>query len=106
MISTGFRGYFAQNLERYRLPANAKKICETIRAHWEIENSLHWVLDVVFNEDQARNRKDHSAANMTVMRHMAVNIVKNDKTSKTSLRGRRLKAGWDNWYLVKLLSKI
>lgn len=86
------------------LAANAECIGKAIRSHWGIENSLHWVLDVVFNEDKARNRKDHSAANMTIIRHMAVNLVKNDKASKTSFRGKRLKAGWDDNYMLKIIS--
>jgi predicted transposase YbfD/YdcC len=85
------------------LSAEANKIGGAIREHWGIENSLHWVLDVVFNEDKARNRKDHSAANMTIIRHMAINLVMNEKSSKTSLRGKRLKAGWDDNYLLKLI---
>ena len=88
------------------LTADAERIGKAVRGHWGIENSLHWVLDVVFNEDKARNRKDHSAANMTMIRHMAVNIVKNDKSSKTSIRGRRLKAGWDDNYLLKLIFAV
>ena len=88
------------------LAADAEYIGKTIRGHWGIENSLHWVLDVVFNEDKARNRKDHSATNMTIIRHMAVNLVKGDKSSKASIRGRRLKAGWDDNYLLKLISAV
>jgi len=88
------------------LAANAEHIGNAIRGHWGIENSLHWVLDVVFNEDKARNRKDHSAANMAIIRRMALNIVKNDKSSKTSIRGKRLKAGWDDKYLLKLISDV
>ena len=88
------------------LSADAERIGKAIRCHWRIENSLHWVLDVVFNEDKARNRKDHSAANMTIIRHMAVNLVKGDKSSKASIRGKRLKAGWDDNYLWKLLSAV
>ena len=88
------------------LCADAERIGKAVRGHWGIENSLHWVLDVAFNEDKARNRKDHSAANMTIIRHMAVNIVKNDKSSKTSIRGKRLKAGWDDKYLLKLVSPV
>jgi len=88
------------------LSADAERIGKAIRGHWGIENSLHWVLDVVFNEDKARNRKDHSATNMAMIRHMAINLVKNDKSSKTSTRGRRLKAGWDDNYLLKLVSDV
>jgi predicted transposase YbfD/YdcC len=88
------------------LTADAERIGKVVREHWGIENSLHWVLDVGFNEDKARNRKDHSAANMTMIRHMAINIMKNDKSSKTSMRGKRLKAGWDDSYLLKLISPV
>jgi len=88
------------------LAADAQRIGKAVRGHWGIENSLHWVLDVLFNEDKARNRKDHSAANMTIMRHMAVNLVKNDKSSKVSIKNRRLKAGWDDKYLLKLISAV
>jgi predicted transposase YbfD/YdcC len=88
------------------LPADAEKIGGAIRGHWGIENGLHWVLDVVFNEDNARNRSGNSAANMAIIRHMAVNLVKNDKAPKISLRGKRLKAGWDNRYLLKLLKAL
>jgi predicted transposase YbfD/YdcC len=86
--------------------ADAERIGKAIRYHWGIENSLHWVLDVVFNEDKARNRKDHSAANMTIIRHMALNLVKSDKLSKNSVRGKRLKAGWDDNYLLKLIAIV
>jgi hypothetical protein len=61
---------------------------------------------LLFNEDKARNRKGHSAANMAIMRHMAVNLVKNGKSSKVSIKNRRLKAGWDDRYLLKLISAV
>ena len=88
------------------LVADAEHIGKAIRSHWGIENSLHWVLDVVFNEDMARNRKDHSAENMATIRRIALNLVKADKLSKASIRGRRLKAGWDDNYLLKLISAV
>ena len=84
------------------ISGTAKKIGSQIRSHWGIENSLHWVLDMVFNEDQLRNRAKNSAANMTVIRHMALNLIKQDKNTKVSIRGRRLKAGWDDAYLLGL----
>jgi predicted transposase YbfD/YdcC len=86
------------------LPADAERIGEAIRGHWGIENSLHWVLDVNFREDYARNRKDHSAENMAILRHMAVNLVKRENSSKTSFRGKLLKASWNDDYVLKLLS--
>ena len=61
---------------------------------------------MVFNEDQLRNRAKNSAANMTVIRHMALNLIKQDKNTKVSMRGRRLKAGWDDSYLLGLLQNI
>ena len=86
------------------LPADAESLSKAIRSHWGIENSLHWVLDVVFKEDYARNRKDHSAENMAILRHMAINFIKKETSSKTSIRGKRLKAAWNNDYLIKLLT--
>lgn len=74
-----------------------------IRGHWRIENSLHWVLDVVFREDLSRLRKGHGATNMAIVRHFAINMVRADK-SKRSIKLRRKVAGWDPQYLAKLLS--
>jgi predicted transposase YbfD/YdcC len=86
------------------LPAGAEQIGEAIRAHWGIENSLHWILDVGFREDYARNRKDRSAENMAILRHMVINLVKKEKSSKTSFRGKLRKASWSDNYVLKLLS--
>jgi predicted transposase YbfD/YdcC len=86
------------------LPADAEKIGTAVRSHWGIENSLHWILDVNFGEDYARNRKGHSAENMAILRHMVVNLIKKERSSKTSFRGKRRKASWNNDYLITLLS--
>ncbi|GHV37792.1 ISAs1 family transposase [Synergistales bacterium] len=86
------------------LPARAEQIGNAIRAHWGIENSLHWILDVDFREDYARNRKNHSAENMAILRHIVVNLVKKENSSKTSFRGKLLKASWSDDYVLKLLS--
>ena len=86
------------------LSADAEKIGAAVRAHWGIENSLHWILDVTFREDYARNRKGHSAENMATLRRMAINLLKKERSSKVSIRGKRLKASWNNDYLVKLFS--
>ena len=75
------------------------------REHWGIENGLHWTLDVVFNEDQARNRKDHSAENLALMRKLALNLARLEP-SKGSMRGKLKRAGWDNNYLALLLSQF
>jgi predicted transposase YbfD/YdcC len=85
-------------------PADAEKIGTAVRSHWGIENSLHWILDVNFGEDYARNRKGHSAENMAILRRMVVNLIKKERSSKTSVRGKRLKASWSDDYLIKLLS--
>jgi predicted transposase YbfD/YdcC len=88
------------------LAADAKVIGESIRAHWGIENSLHWVMDVTFHEDYARNRKDNSAANMSTMRHFALNLIKQEKNTKGSIKGKRKRAGWNDDYLLKLIGLI
>ena len=73
-----------------------------MRAHWGVENSLHWVLDIAFREDESRIRKDNSPENFAVLRHIALNLIRQEKSSKRSVKGRRLKAGWDNSYRVHL----
>ena len=75
------------------------------REHWGIENRLHWTLDVVFNEDQSRNRKDHCAENLALMRKLALNLARLEP-SKGSMRGKLKRAGWDNDYLVIILSQF
>jgi hypothetical protein len=71
--------------------------------HWAVENSLHCVMDIAFREDESRIRKDHSPANFAVLRHIALNLIKQEKTSKRSVKGKRLKAGWDNAYLERVV---
>ena len=86
------------------LPNNAKLLADSIRQHWGVENSLHWVLDVAFREDDSRIRKDNAPQNFAVLRHIANNLLQQDKSSKTGVKNKRLKAGWDNKYLASLLS--
>lgn len=87
------------------LPADAKSIALAVRAHWQIENALHWTLDVVFNEDQSRVRKDHAAENMAMLRHMTLNMIRNAKHQfkSTSLKALRKRAGWDDASLQRIL---
>ena len=82
---------------------DAKKFGEVVRSHWGIENSLHWVLDVAFREDESRVRKDNAPENLSVLRRIALNLLKKDKTKKTGIAGKRHIAGWDNAYLEKIL---
>ena len=93
------RRYYIATLDN-----NAQRFGQAVRGHWAIENSLHWVLDVVFDEDQARIRRGHGPENMAVIRHIALNLLQQDKTTKAGMQTKRLKAGWDNKYLAKLLS--
>lgn len=86
------------------LEANAEKVLKVARSHWEIENKLHWVLDVTFDEDHSRVRKGHGAENLSLLRKLALNLVKKEKTSKRSMNGKRLKCSWDPAYLLKTLS--
>jgi predicted transposase YbfD/YdcC len=82
---------------------DAQAFGERIRKHWSIENSLHWILDVAMREDEARIRKDHSAENMAVVRHIAINLLKKEKTEKVGVQAKRLRAACDNEYLGKVL---
>jgi predicted transposase YbfD/YdcC len=88
------------------LVSNAQHVLNVVRTHWSIENELHWVLDIAFREDESRIRKDHGPENFAVLRHIAVNLVKQEKTQKASVKSKRLKAGWDEDYLLKILSGL
>ena len=85
------------------LSANARIFANAIRMHWGIENGLHWCLDVGFNEDNCRVRKDYSSENFAVIRHIALNLLKQEKTAKVGIKIKRQMAGWDNNYLAKIL---
>ena len=85
---------------------DAKKLAEAIRSHWSIENSLHWVLDVAFKEDNSRIRKDNAPANFAVLRHIAVNIIGQNKSRKLSVRSKRFLASLDEEYSNELLEAI
>ena len=74
-----------------------------VRAHWSIENSLHWVLDIGFREDESRVRKGHGAGNLSRLRHIAINLLKQE-TTRIGAHGKRLQAGWDTAYPEHILS--
>jgi predicted transposase YbfD/YdcC len=84
---------------------SADRAAEAVRSHWAIENSLHWVLDVTFGDDQSRLRTGHGAKNMAVVRHFAINLVRAIK-DKRSIKLRRKRAGWDVEYLASLLGHL
>ena len=84
-------------------PLTAERFNEVVRSHWGVENSLHWRLDVVMNEDQMRNRLDNGPYNLAILRHMAINVMQKEG-SKGSLRGKFKRAGWQDAYLTRLLS--
>ncbi len=87
------------------LPADASKIAQAVRAHWMVENNLHWTLDVVFNEDQSRIRKDHAPENIAIVRHFTLNMLHNAQASfkGVGIKGLRKKAGWGNETLRAVL---
>ncbi len=86
------------------LAGDARKAARAIRQHWGIENSVHWVLDVVFDEDASRIRKDNGAQNFSVLRHIALNLLRQEQTHKRGIKTKQKRAGWDNGYLTKLLT--
>jgi len=88
------------------LPPEAEHQGNIIRGHWGIEKGLHWQLDVTFREDLSRVRKGNGAENLSVLRRSTLNILKSDKSSKKSLKRRRLQASWDVDYLSKLMMDV
>jgi predicted transposase YbfD/YdcC len=86
--------------------ANARDLLQMTRAHWSIENSLHWVLDIAFREDESRLRKDNGAENFAIIRRIALNLLKQETTAKIGVKNKRLKAGWDHSYLMRVLAPI
>ncbi len=101
-------GVTSEELSYYvsSLPPKVKTFARAVRGHWGIENRLHWTLDVTFAEDQSRVRKDHGPFNLAMLRRLAVSILQRDRSVKDNLRGKRLRAGWDDEVLVKILTSF
>jgi predicted transposase YbfD/YdcC len=85
------------------LAGNGQQFGEAVRTHWSVENGLHWVLDVVFQEDQSRLRRDHAAENFAVLRHLALSLLRQESTCSNGIKVKRLKAAWDDEYLARVL---
>jgi predicted transposase YbfD/YdcC len=83
----------------------AKRLIEVARAHWTIENHLHWVLDVAFEEDAARSRKDNAPQNLALIRKLALNILKTHP-DKGSIKGKIKRAGWNDAFLLSMLGHM
>ncbi len=92
------RRYFISSLE-----ANAEQALKVVRGHWAIENELHWCLDIGFREDVNQVREATSAENLATLRHIGINLLKQEKSCKRGIEGKRKKAGWDESYLLKVL---
>ena len=92
------RRYFVSSLQ-----ANEEVFAHAVRAHWGIENSLHYMLDVVYREDACRVRKDYSPRTLALIRKIALTIARSDKESKASIRGRVQQMAWSEDYLESLL---
>jgi predicted transposase YbfD/YdcC len=98
-----------KTLERYFLLSKRytpTQVLDIVRAHWGIENTLHWTLDVTLDEDQARNRKDNAPANLAILRRLALNIARAHPDTKTSLRGKLKRAAWDDKFLFTMLQHM
>jgi predicted transposase YbfD/YdcC len=85
------------------LDGNARTFAAAVRGHWGIENGLHWVLDMAFGEDGCRVRTGHAAHNLALLRRFALNLLRQEPSARVGIKAKRLKAGWDHDYLLKVL---
>lgn len=100
-------GTLTSHIRRFLLSTvmSAKALIDVVRAHWTIENQLHWVLDVQFREDAARNRKDHGPQNIALLRKIALNLIRTHP-DKASIRRKIKKAGWDDQFLISIIAHM
>lgn len=88
------------------LPNNAKTFGNAVRSHWQIENVVHWVLDIAFREDECRIRMGHGPENFAVLRHIALNLLRQETTFQGSIKSKRHRAGWNDSYLKMVLNAV
>ena len=93
--------YYLMSIE-----SDAQRFAQAVRSHWGIENQLHWVLDVSFQEDNLSGCLGYSAENLAVVRHLALNLLTHESTAKGGIHAKRLKAGWNNNYLSLVLNSL
>ena len=98
-VTSDYRFYISS------LVRSATAFVTMIRQHWDIENKLHWSLDVTFNEDRCRIRKDHAAENMVALRHVVLNLLRQDSSRRLSLRQKRLLCSLDEQYLLTVIAR-
>ncbi|GCE22040.1 ISAs1 family transposase [Dictyobacter kobayashii] len=86
--------------------SSVKNFATAVRSHWGIENSLHWVLDIAFREEESRMRLGHANENLAVLRHINFNLLRQETSSRVGVHAKRLKAGWHTSYLLRVLDGV
>ena len=103
------KGSKGRSLIRYFISSKvmtAEEVLQATRLHWQVENNLHWVLDVAFSEDQSRARKGNAAENLAIARQIALNLLKKDTSIKLGIKNKRKTCGWSEEYLCHVLGLV